>query len=171
MCIRNLVGYITISLIVSGCSGSDPGDTYIRFTVDDQSFETSHATFSTADLNRSGWKFVEIAKDVTQHDAFDAPAASLQWRMELTDPMTLEGQTIALRNLDDSEMADPLVSFELPGDVTIANMTNTDVSVTITSIRSGTVEGSFRGEKLDFLAGGQPRTVDVSGTFRARLLD
>ena len=39
-------------------------------------------------------------------------------------------RTIAIRNLNDNEMADPLISVILPDDVTIANMINADASVT-----------------------------------------
>ena len=110
MRIRYLICLITGFLVLS-CSGSNVGGTYIRFTVEDQSYETTHATFVITELNREGWKFVEIAKDVTQSDAFNPPNASMQWRMELTDPMTLQGRTIPIRNLNDSGMADPNINF------------------------------------------------------------
>ena len=171
MSIRRLISLVTASFLVSSCSGSQDSDTFIRFEVGNQNYQTTHATFSVSGLNRQDWKFVEIAKDVTRPDAFDPPSASLQWRMELADPMMLEGRTIAIRDLNDTEMADPLLNFVLPDDVSVANMTGTDASVTITEIAGGIVEGSFRSRNLDYLADGGQKTVDVTGKFRARLLD
>ena len=168
---RNSTCLIAACLLVMSCSGSDAGDTYIRFSFDDQSYQTTHATFTIANLNRGDWKYIGIGKDVTQHDAFEPPSASLQWRMELKDSMTLEGKTIAIRDLNESDMADPLVNLVISEDISVANFSKTDVSVTITSISDGIIEGSFRGNELTHSSGAVEKTVDVTGTFRARLPD
>lgn len=168
---RRSLRLLALILFATGCADSGSGDTYIRYTIDGQTYTAEHVTFTISDLNRPGWKAVGVSMDVARPGAFDPPAASLLWRMELADPRSLEGRTIAIRNLNDPGMADPLISFTLPGEVTIANMATTNVNLTVSSIGGGIVEGSFRGSGLEVITDHDRRTVDVSGTFRAQLLD
>lgn len=172
---RTPVYALLASLIfTAGCSGSGKdSDTYLQFRIEDQHFEIDHVIFGVLSLPKDGWQFIEIGQDAAKINIVTAvPSASIQWRMKLEDLTALEGRVIDLDEVNHPDLAGPIALFELTDDISAFNSVGSTITVTVSKVSDGFVEGTFEGRGLSYVSGTKDafKTVNTSGSYRARIL-
>ena len=158
-------------IVIAGCSGNN-SDTYLRFRIEGQHHELDQVILGLMSLPKEGWQFLDLGQDITKINTITTvPTASIQWRMKLKDPAALEGQVIDLDEVNDPDMATPTAMFRLTDDISAFNSVGSSITVTITTVSEGFVEGTFEGSGLIYFSDskGTSKNVNVSGSYRAKI--
>jgi len=158
--------FFPILACMSSCS-FDP-DTYLRFSLDGQTYETKGAEFSVNQHGEVDGKFIML--ETLPHGAF--PDGSFQWWMKIQEPDELVDRTIDLSDSNDPELK-PIMQLSISKDLGIHHSQGGRLTVTITALDGNTISGRFTGKRLIYTSmtiDNSLREVEVTGTFVAKLI-
>ena len=160
-----LIAGILLTGLLLGC-GIDGPDTFVRFEIEDQSYEVKDPTFVVTRLIE-GFQFFDL-----KHVPMGAiPGAMVQWQMKVESPKKLVGQNLDLNTVDSNKIA-PMVLLRLTDDLTLQNQKNSNVHFKIDRIEEDMAEGSFSATGLKYVSNKQKKEgkVDITAQFRVKLV-
>jgi hypothetical protein len=158
-----IIGIVLTGLLLScGKSDSDP---FIRFQVEDQSYEVKDPTFMITRIKDNLHMM-----DLTHFPKSSMPGATIQWQMNLDSVENLAGKNLDLNTVTTPGMP-PLVIFQLTKDLTAHGQEQSDMHFKIDRIEEGMIEGSFSGKDFMYVSMTKEVTheVDVTARFRVQL--
>ena len=161
-----IIAGILLTGLLLGCGIGGP-DTFVRFEIEDQSYEVKDPTFVVTRLIE-GFQFFDL-----QHNPMGSiPGAMVQWQMKVESPKKLVGQNLDLNTVE-SNNSDPMVLLRLTEDLTLQNQKNSNVHFRIDRIEEGMAEGSFSATGLKYVSNKQKKNgkVDITAQFRVKLVE
>ena len=163
--ITSLLATLLLAVLFAAC-GNDSSDTYVRFQVEEQTYEVKGPTLVVTHMLENVHFF-----DLTYFPMTVVPGAMVQWRMRLDSLEQLKGKDLDLNTVDPNKVG-PLVLLRLTEDLSVQYQRHSNIHFKIERIEKGFIEGSFSATELEYVSKKKEVKGKVNATarFRAKLI-